>query len=193
MTEKEYLRSLARNLRGLNPEDRRTIMDDCREHFRQSRAEGLDEQDVAAALGAPADLAAEAREELGTERFRETPAGGVVRVSMASFAMLLFNLIFVAGPYAGLVGGMAGLWAGAASVLVSGIAVVLAIPLEPLLRIWLPINHISGVMPRVAALFGGTAVAAIGALMCIGMIYLTVWFARGTARYAKMTWRIATT
>ncbi len=192
MTEKQYLKALDRELKGLNGEDRKTIMDDYRDHFRQALSSGQSEQAVAESLGSPVELAEEAKEELGIEKFRETTAGNVVRVSMAGFSVLLFNAIFVIGPYAGLVAGMAGLWATALSVMVSGLASALAIPFEPLLRLWLPIELLMGVMPRIAILFGGITVAALGALACIGMIYLTRWFVRGTVNYAKMTWRIVT-
>ena len=138
MTEKQYLNALKRELRGLSTDDRRNIMDDYREHFRQSLEAGQKENAIAEALGSPVDLARDAREELGTEKFRETPAGSVFRVSMSSLSLLLFNAIVVVGPYAGLVGAMAGLWAGAVSILVSGVAATLFVPLEPLLRIWLP-------------------------------------------------------
>ena len=76
--------------------------------------------------------------------------------------------------------------------LVSGVAATLFVPLEPLLRIWLPIEQIAGVMPRVAVFFGGIAIAALGALAVIGMIYLTKWFVKATVKYARMTWRIIT-
>jgi len=191
MTEKQYTTALKRELRSLNREDRQTILDDCAEHFRLAAASGQSETEIARSLGTPVELAEEAREELGIEKFRETPAGNVARISLASISLLLFNAIVVVGPYAGLVGGLAGLWAGAVAIVASGIAAVLAIPLEPLLRLWIPMNHIAGVMPRVAFFFGGIAVTALGLLTCIGMIYLTKWFVDATVRYAKMTWRIA--
>ena len=167
-------------------------MDDYQEHFRQSMEAGQTEESVGVALGSPADLARDAREELGTEKSRETPAGSVVRMSLSSLSLLLFNAIIVVGPYAGLVGGLAGLWAGAVSILLSGAAAALFIPLEPILRIWLPIGSIAGVMPRIAVFFGGIAITALGALAVIGMIYLTRWFILGTVKYARMTWRIVT-
>lgn len=192
MTQKQFINALKRELRGLSGEDRRTILDDCREHFRQSLEAGQSEETIAEALGSPAELAEEARVELGTEKFRETTAGNVVRMSMSGISLLLFNAIVVVGPYAGLVGAMAGLWAGAVSILVSGVAATLFVPLEPLLRIWIAMDTIAGVMPRIAVFFGGIAVAALGALACIGMIYLTRWFIIGTVKYARMTWRIVT-
>jgi uncharacterized membrane protein len=192
MTRKQFLNALKRELRGLSSEDRRTIMDDYREHFRQSLEAGQSEENIAEALGSPGELAEEAREELGTEKFRETTAGNVVRMSMSGISLLLFNAIVVVGPYAGLVGGMAGLWAGAISILISGVAATLFVPLEPLLRIWVSMDSIAGVMPRIAVFFGGIAVAALGALACIGMIYLTRWFIIATVKYARMTWRIVT-
>ena len=192
MTQKQYMSALKRELRGLSTEDRKTIMDDYREHFRQGLETGQTEAVIAEALGSPAELAEEAKEELGTEKFRETPAGNVVRMSMSGISLLLFNAIVVVGPYAGLVGGLAGLWAGAVSILVSGIGATLFVPLEPILRIWLPMDTIAGLLPRIAVFFGGIAIAALGALACIGMIYLTRWFIIATVRYARMTWRIVT-
>ncbi len=191
-TEKQYLKALKRELRGLSAEDLQAVMDDYREHFRVSREEGKSEEEISGALGSPVDLAAEAMEELGTEKFRETTAGNVMRISMVSLSLLIFNAIVVVGPYAGLVGAMAGLWAAAVSILASGAAVILFVPLEPLLRIWLPIEHIVGVMPRIAVFFGGIALAALGALAVIGMIYLSRWFVIGTVKYVRMTRRIIT-
>jgi len=190
MTEKQFMNALKRELRGLSAEDRKNILDDCREHFLRGAEEGKSEADVAAALGSPQDLAEEAREELGIENFRYTPAGNVFRVSLAGLSLLLFNAIFVAGPFAGLVGGMAGLWAGAVSILVSGAAVVLAVPLEPFLRIWLPISGYAGVMPRFALFFAGIALVALGGLAVMGMVALTRLFVKGTVSYVRMTWRI---
>ena len=192
MNRKQYMNALKRELRGLNAEDRKTILDDYDEHFRQSLAEGQSEDSIAAALGTPAALAAEAKEERGIEKCRESTAGSVVRISMASLSLLLFNAIVIIGPYAGLLAVVVSLWATAVSVTVSGAAMILSVPLEPLLRIWLPIEPVAGVMPRVAIFFGGISVSALGLLACIGMIYLTKWFIDGTVRYAKMTWRIAT-
>lgn len=191
-TEKQYMKALKRELRGLSREDRQSIMGDYREHFRVSLEEDKSEEDIARALGSPVELAAGAVEELGSESFRETPAGNVMRISMSSLSLLLFNAIVVVGPYAGLVGGMAGLWAGAVSILVSGAAAVLFVPLEPLLRIWLPIDQIAGVMPRIAVFFGGVALTALGALAVIGMIYLSRWFVSVTVKYVRMTRRIIT-
>ncbi|RKX86700.1 MAG: hypothetical protein DRP70_09750, partial [Spirochaetes bacterium] len=124
-TEKQYLKALKRELRGLSAEDLQAVMDDYREHFRVSREEGKSEEEISGALGSPVDLAAEAMEELGTEKFRETTAGNVMRISMVSLSLLIFNAIVVVGPYAGLVGAMAGLWAAAVSILASGAAVIL--------------------------------------------------------------------
>lgn len=192
MTQKQYMNALKRELRGLSTEDRQTILDDYQEHFSQGLENGQTEEGIAEALGSPAELAEEAKEELGTEKFSESSAGNVVRMSMSGISLLLFNAIVVVGPYAGLVGGLAGLWAGAVSILVSGVGMTLFVPLEPLLRIWVTMDTIAGVMPRIAVFFGGIAVAALGALACIGMVYLTRWFIIGTVKYARMTWRIVT-
>ena len=191
-TEQQFLRSLKRELRGLSREDRQSIMDDYREHFRQSLEAGKREEDIVAVLGRPADLAVEAVEELGTESFRETTAGNVMRISMSSLSLLLFNAIVVVGPYVALVGGLVALWAGAVSMLLTGAAVALFVPFEPLLRVWLPIDQIVGVMPRIAIFFGGISLTALGALTVIGMIYLTRLFVIGTVKYVRMIWRIIT-
>ncbi len=43
MTEKHYLFALKRELSGLSKDDRNSILDDYREHFRQSRVDGQDD------------------------------------------------------------------------------------------------------------------------------------------------------
>ena len=194
MTEKQYMRLLRRELRRVSPDDRDAILADCREHFARGRESGQTEEGLARSLGHPSDVAAAAVTELGDKKQNESTAKSVLRISIGSLAILLFNLIFILGPYLGLVGGMIGLWAGALAIAVSGAAVALAVPLEPVLEIWIRGNQLmpmEGFMIRVAQFFGGIACVALGLLAVMGMILLTRLFIRGTAGYATLMYRIA--
>lgn len=191
MNEKQYISALKRGLKTVDSEDREAILDDYREHFRLGRESGKSDEEITVSLGSPVEAAAAAVVELaGENRVGERTAGKAARVTVAGVSLLFFNAVFVVGPYAGIVGGLVGLWAGAISLVVSGVAVVLAVPAEPIVRLFVDYVTVPGVAIRVAAILAGIAIFALGGLACLGMTYLSRWFAVGTARYVEMNKRI---
>jgi uncharacterized membrane protein len=191
MNEKQYAAALKRGLRTVDPEDRKAVLEDYREHFRMGRELGKSDDEIAASLGSPQEAAAGAVAELaGDNTGTEKTAGKAVRITVAGVSLLFFNAVFVVGPYAGIVGGLVGLWAGAVSIMVSGIAMILAVPAEPIVRLFVETATMPGVAIRVATILGGVAATSLGALACLGMVYVSRWFAIGTVRYIEMNKRI---
>ena len=195
MTEMDFLAELTRHLRDVPEADRKEIMADYVEHFRAGRDRGLSDDEIARGLGDPAELARAAREELpprtgyaGADGTIGT--GQVSRMTLAGLALILFNLIFVLGPWAGLVGGLIGLWAGAVAAVLSGIGVVLAVLFEPVIRTWVDHEPYPGFGIRLAAVAAGIMVSALGGLWCLGMAWISKWFARGTMAYLRANGRI---
>jgi uncharacterized membrane protein len=191
MNEKQYVAALRKGLKSIDAEDREVVLGDYREHFRLGREAGKGDAEIASSLGDPGEAAAGAVAELvGEEGNREKTAGKAVRITVAGVSLLFFNAVFVVGPYAGLVGALVGLWAGAISLVVSGVAAILAVPAEPIVRLFVEYVTLPGAGIRIAVVLAGIATLSLGALACIGMTYVSRWFGIGTARYIALNKRI---
>ncbi len=194
MTEKEFLSKLRVNLgSGVSGSDKREILSDYEEHFRLGLSEGKNENDIARALGDPKSLAKTIRAEVLADRADESSGfGNVSRAVIASVSLGFFNIIFILGPYIGLLGVLVSLWAGAFSIAVSGAASILAVFVEPLVRVFVAYEYSGGIIIRIAAFFIGTFLFSMGSLACIGMVTVTRVFFQGTVRYLKFNQRIIT-
>ncbi|REJ04117.1 DUF1700 domain-containing protein [Microbacterium bovistercoris] len=64
-TEENYLQDVERMLRGIDSAHRQTVLDDLRGHFADAAELGRPVDETVAGLGAPAEIAARAREEFG--------------------------------------------------------------------------------------------------------------------------------
>jgi len=190
MNKDQFLSQLRRSLASLREAERQEILYDYEEHFRMGLADGKSEEEIAQSLGNPRVIGNAYRIDAMLD---EPPEGGrvttvaVLRAVFASISLTLLNLIFVVGPFAGLVGVLAGLWAAAVAVLGSGIAIML----QP----FLPIPVQMGDVPLTNgpfAVFTGLGTGALGLLACIGMVVLSRWFFRGVAAYIKFNARIVT-
>lgn len=191
MTKKQFMQTLGRYLGGVSEEDKQEILGDYEEHFRIGAEEGKSEETIAASLGDPGLLGRTIKVEYYADRAEDSgKIGNATRAVFASLSLGLFNLIFVVGPYAGLIGVLAGLWATAVALAVSGFATVLASIFEPLVRLFVPYVYEGAFWMHIAAFFIGTFLLSLGGLACIGMIYLSKWFFALTARYIRFNAKI---
>lgn len=189
MNKEGFLAELHRALGRMAESEKKEILYDYEEHFRMGAAEGKDEEEISRSLGNPRALGRSYAIESLPDRPEERGGGSAslaLRALFASLSLTVFNVIFVLGPFLGLVGAMVGLWAAAAAVALSGVAVALAVPLWALLPF----------LPRLSVLqgffffFSGTGVASLGLLSVIGMWKLSLLFARATVAYVKLNARI---
>ena len=192
MTEKQFLTILKKNLKGLDEEDRDEILSDYAEHFSLGRESGKSESDISDSLGDPAQIGRNSRAELLVEQAgKESVAGNVFKAVMASFSLGFFNIVFILGPYLGLVGVMIGLWATAVSLVLSGLATSLFVIFKPIITLFFPfISNPDGFALSLAFFLAGIALLAIGSLAVIGMIKLTKIFYIGTVKYLQSNLKI---
>jgi uncharacterized membrane protein len=191
MTRDKFLSDLKRALGGMTDQEKRDVIYDYEEHFRMGMAEGKGEEEIARSLGNPRLLG----KSYAIDALLEEPkAGGgvtaasVLRAVFASISLTFFNVIFILGPFLGLVGVLIGLWAGAVSLAASGIAAILA----PLAALIAPGAFSLAGMSPAFFVFAGIGVAGLGLLAGIGMWKLTQLFVRGTAAYLRFNARIVT-
>jgi uncharacterized membrane protein len=194
MTREQFLASLKSALGGMTDTEKREILYDYAEHFRMGAADGKSEEQIAQALGNPRLLGRSYR----IDSLLDEPKGGggvkagsVVRAVFVSASLGFFNLVFVLGPFLGLVGVMIGLWAAAVTLPLVGLAVALA----PILTVIAPFTHgyiaLGGLNP-VSMFFAGIGVTGLGVMAVMGMWKLSRYFIWVIAAYVRLNARIVT-
>ena len=189
MNKEQFLSDMKRSLRGMTDAEKREVLSDYEEHFRMGLSEGKIEEQIAKALGNPRTIGTS----YAIDALLEEPKGGkgvaaasVLRAVFASISLTFFNIIFILGPFLGLVGVMIVLWAAAVSLPLAGLAGVLA----PIAAAIVPGYFTLGGMSAAFLVFAGIGVAALGLLAVIGMWKLSLLFVRMIAAYVKFNARI---
>ncbi len=192
MTEKQFITLLKKNLKELAETDKKEILNDYIEHFRIGKEAGKGEDEISDSLGNPEEIGKNScMELLSDQKIIDSSAGIFFKVTVASLSLLFFNLVFILGPYLGLVGIMIGLWVTAVSVMLSGIITSLAVLFSPVLSIFIPyMSNSRDFVLNLTIFIAGIALFSIGALTAIGMLNLTKLFYRGSVKYLQSNLRI---
>ncbi|MDA3810618.1 MAG: DUF1700 domain-containing protein [Spirochaetaceae bacterium] len=192
MTEKQFMTILKKNLKGLEADDKNEILSDYNEHFRLGKDAGKSEEDISESLGDPAQIGKNSRVELLMDQAeKESAAGNVFKAVVASFSLGFFNIVFILGPYLGLVGVMIGLWATAVSIMLSGLASTLFVIFKPLIMLFIPyVMTPDGFGISLALFLAGIVLFSLGSLAVIGMIKLSKLFSTGTVKYLQANLKI---
>jgi len=188
MNKKEFLVNLSKHLRGIPGEDKKDIISDFEEHFDMGKREGRTEEDLAKSLGDPKILANQLRANIMVAQAeKETTAINITRAVFASLGLGFFNLIFILGPFIGILGIIAGLFAAAIGISAGGITGLLGTIFSPLFP-----EYFNLIVNPAAGIFASIGVTCFGVLFFIGDIYLTRGFFRLFIRYIKFNARIVT-
>lgn len=189
MTKREFLNALNYYLSGFKKEERDEILYDYEEHFRIGMENGKTEEELIKELGNPKDIANQYRNSTEGEvnDIKGNSSRSIGGSILILIALALFNLIFIIGPYLGIVGALIGMCVGAIVVAISGVAVAFCTILRPMF----PANvNIPKGIPDISVIFVGIGTTALGILFCIGMFYLIKFFIKLTVKYVK--WNIKT-
>jgi uncharacterized membrane protein len=109
----------------------------------------------------------------------------IIAPFIVASALLLFNLIFIAGPYVGLIGTIIGLFAAAFALTLGGLAMTFGFLFAPFFPEYI---NIMDSFSTVTMLSFGVGTTALGLLSIIGMCYLVKYFWLATKKYIK--WNI---
>ncbi|HAJ95662.1 MAG TPA: hypothetical protein DCP02_05440, partial [Actinobacteria bacterium] len=122
MNKKEFIDSLLKYLRGIPGDEEQDIISDFEEYFEMGKKDGRTEENIAESLGNPKALANQLRAGIMVARVeKETTAINITRAVLASLGLGFFNLIFILGPFLGIAGVLAGLFAAAIGITAGGI------------------------------------------------------------------------
>ncbi len=186
MTRADYMLRFTEKLGGLPHERKQEIVEDILAHFTDGAAAGISEETLAQGLGQPEILAREYRATFATEAARDKPSmGNVMRAVWAGIGMGMLNLIFVLP----LGTAVFAVWL---SLLISGVAMGLAGILSSLLTLInmvVPLAFVAIAYP-LATVFGGIAIAALGALLFIGILYAGRSMGKALVRYIQANLQI---
>ncbi len=188
MNKKEFLDNLSKYLRGIPGEDEKDIISDFEEHFEMGKKEGRTEEDLAKSLGDPKALANQLKANIMVAQAeKETTAVNITRAVFASLGLGFFNLIFVLGPFIGVVGIFAGLFAAAIGTTAGGITGLLGTIFSPLFP-----EYFNLIVNPAVGIFASIGLICFGILFFIGDMYLTRGFFRLFIRYIKFNARVVT-
>lgn len=189
MNKTEFINILSSELNRLSIADSADILYDYEEHFNIGLENGKSEDEIVESLGDPQAIAKQFNVDSMVKQASEASSvGNITRAVFATAGLGLFNLIFILGPYLGLVGVLIGLFASAFALTLSGVCLLLvtiAAPLAP------QFVNLSGVDPT-AIVFFSVGLTCLGMLFFMGVITLSKWFFKLTLEYLKMNMKIIT-
>ncbi|MFY0546316.1 DUF1700 domain-containing protein [Brevibacillus sp. H7] len=179
MTRVEFIRELDELLNGLPDKERLDILADYTEHFLIGMDKGKSEHEIAEALGSPKMIAKEIIAGYHIHQAQsDTSIKNVTRALFATVSLGFFNLLFVLGPFFGLIGILLGLYAASVALILS--------PVGLFISYGVPGNADETLFFVSASLASG----GLGVMMGIGMIALTKWLYRQFLRYLNFNLRM---
>lgn len=186
MNKQEFMGRLSHALSNMPEEEKKDILYDYEEHFAVAMEKGKTEEEAAGELGDPEDIVKYYRANAAINRAETNKS--VKHITSAVFSVIglgLINLIFILGPYLGIVGALTGFFAAAIALAFSGVIGMIAAVFAPVFPeiISMPVN-------QGAAIFAMLGLACLGVLMFIGCCYLAKGLYIVTLRYLKFNLRI---
>ena len=181
MTRQAFMARLREGLRGLPAQTQADIVADYETHFTEGEAAGRSEADVAAALGDPGRLARELRAEAGLKRWEEerNPSAAAAAV-FALLGLGALDILVLLPILMGVGGAIFGFGVAAIAVFVVGGAVFAAGPFTGM-----PGGPIAAVLAGIGLMTGATSLAAVLAMVTIGLVNALVWYGRLHYRLLK--------
>lgn len=178
MTKAEFLDRLRQGLRGVPRSTGEEIMADYESHFADGLAAGRSEQDLASSLGDPTRLARELRASAGIKQWEEKrSASSAVAAIFAILGLGAIDILILLPVLFALSVVAFCLYAVIIALLFAGFA-ILAASLFNFSPAAVGPHGVVGMLEGLGLIAGSVAWGALHTLICIGMINLTVWYAR---------------
>lgn len=186
MNKSEFLGKLNKKLKDIPECDKKDILFDYDEHFAIGLEQGRNEEEIAESLGSPDVLAKQLNVSYMINQAENTSSiGNIFKAVFATLGLGFFNLVFILGPFLGIVGVFIGLFAGSIAIVISGITLFLGIFAQPFLPdyINIPFNPLISILLSIGF-------TALGILATMGCCYLAKAFYQVTIKYLKMNLNI---
>ena len=173
MTKQRFLSELQKHLMKLPVQDRQEILQDYNEYFTIAETEGKTEQQVIAALGSPKQIA---KELLATyyieEMEKSTSPTNTFHAIWAGIGLGFLNIMFIVGPFIGILGILFSFWAVGISLVISPLLVIAGAALTSATFSWFDF-------------FLAIMCCGFGIAILIGCYYLTALIKKWSILYLK--------
>lgn len=173
MNKYQFIKILESSLMKLPSEERLDIIQDFEEYFSIGLEEGKTEEQIAASLGSPNQIAKELVASYHLGKVETTAStGNIIRAVWAVIGLGFFNLIIVLGPFLALVAVIIGGWTAGTGLIMSPLLVLVNIAIYPSTFEFFD-------------LFASLAFAGLGLFIAIGMYFATRALIQGFVRYLQ--------
>ncbi|WP_201005205.1 HAAS signaling domain-containing protein [Paenibacillus glycanilyticus] len=173
MTKYNFLQQLEAELKLIPAAERADILHDYEEHFIFGLEAGKSEEEIAMALGSPAQIAKELLAGYHLKRASaNSTAGSIIRATWAVVGLSFFNLVIVLGPAIGVAGVILACWAVALTLLASPLLVLIDAVFHPAAFILFD-------------LFFSLFMCGLGILIGMGMLHVTKLAKKAAISYLK--------
>lgn len=181
MNKKEFIKELKNHLKHLQKEELDEIVADYEEHFQIGSEEGRSEKEIVKSLGKPKTIAKHVKaEHLVKKAEDETSTKSVLRAVLASLGLGFFNLVFVLGPFLGIVGVLIGITGAGLGLTIGGIGALFFL---------LTGIATSGISLK-ASFFISIGITTLGLLILIANFYIARFFGKLVLKYLKLNLKI---
>lgn len=199
MDRATFLKKLEDRLRFLADSDRRDILYDYEEHIAAAVENGESEAAVIEKLGSPELIARQYHAaRMIHEAERQGSPKNVMRAILATMGLGMLNLIFVLGPFVGLIGVLIGLLGSGFAIALSGVFIAGAgllgltgMDLHWVIHSTVPISFNQSYL-SLAMIGGGISVFSGGGLLALIGVWLSEQTFKLTIRYLKFNMRLIT-
>lgn len=187
MNRNEYIARLQDALGNIPNDAKNEIIYDFSEHFEVGLEHGKTEEEIAESLGDPKANAKQYRAEYIVQQAHNKSTGvNVFRAIFAAISLGFFNLIFMLPIFAVVFSIIVSIFAVSFSLSLSGVCVLLATILKPLLPSWISLSNINPLI----LIFGSISITSLGLLLGLGAVQFTRWCLKATAGYIKANMNI---
>lgn len=193
MNKSEFLKELSSLLSSLPSDERQEILFDYEEHFSVGKENGKTEDEIIKSLGSPRSIAKQYNASYIVTQAEINPSpSNMTKAVFATLALGFFNLVFVLGPFLGVVGVLIGLFGASIGMTLAGIAVFFQGALGPAMGSLGPYINIPFALEANpgATIFLGLGLTALGLLFSIGNCYLAKFLYIGTVKYLKFNLKL---
>ena len=171
MNKERFMEQLEASLGRISKEERQDILQDYEEYFEIGMEQGQTEQEIAASLGSPKQIAKELLAAYHLEQAEKSAsAGNVMRAVWAALGLGFFNIVIVLGPFMGLIGVMLGGWVTSFAFIVAPFAMLFNIVIGSFILF---------------EFFLSLAMCGVGIFIAMGMFVASKALAKGFIRYLQ--------
>lgn len=172
LNKKEFKAVMKKELSGLPKEEREDILLEYEVHFSEETKKGKSEAAICKELGSPKELAKMYKVNVLIQEAEDNiSTNNILRAVLASIGLGLFNLILVLGPFLGLLGLLAGIFAASLGLVFAGLVLFADALFGPFNASFIQMPYVLAVEPLFSGPLG-VGIFAIGILIFIlGIVF----------------------